>query len=88
MAPPGPSGGGGVSDAHLGTTPITGNSMPYSTKPMSLQLGTPTYGAERSVFFRYRLSGLDGDRIDAVTGSVANPSRPAAICRWWSASIG
>jgi diguanylate cyclase (GGDEF)-like protein len=37
---------------------------------LSIQLGTPNYGAERSVLFRYRLSGVDAGWVESSSGGV------------------
>ena len=59
-----------ISDARLGQNVITGRRMPYSTQGLSLQFGTPAYGAEQSIVFRYRLSGVDADWVKTSTGNV------------------
>ncbi len=59
-----------ISEARLGESYVTGKRMPYSNQGLSLQFGTPTYGAERSVIFRYRLSGVDADWVETTTGNV------------------
>ncbi len=64
-----------ISDARLGADPISGR-MPYTTQGLSVQFGTPTYEAERSIFFRYRLSDVDAGWVDTVTGTVRYPSVP------------
>ena len=59
-----------ISDAHLGSSLVTGGQMPYSTEGLAVDFGTPTYGAEHSVFFRYRLSGVDANWVDSTSGTV------------------
>lgn len=65
-----------VSSAVLGTIPVTGGTLPYSNAALSLQFGTPNYGAERSILFRYRLSGVDADWAESSSGIVRYPSVP------------
>ena len=59
-----------LSKAVLGTRPVTGGALPYTEDALSIQLGTPNYGSERSVAFRYRLSGVDAKWVDSTTGVV------------------
>lgn len=68
-----------ISNARLGTSPVTGQRMPYSIDGMSVQFGTTTYAAERSVIFRYRLSGVDADWVDTSTGDVHYPFVPPGL---------
>ena len=65
-----------VTGAHLGTIRLTAASQPYTRDPLSIQLGTPNYGAERSVLFRYRLSGVDKDWVTSSSGDVSYPFIP------------
>ncbi len=59
-----------ISKALLGTTPVTGRTMPYTKDALSLQFGAPGGGGERSFLFRYRLSGVDADWVESSSGSV------------------
>ena len=59
-----------VSTALLGNSPVRGRRIPYTDAALSLQFGTPNYAAERSVVFRYRLSGSDADWAETSTGAV------------------
>ena len=59
-----------ISDAHLGSSLVTGGQMPYSTEGLAVDFGTPTYGAEHSIFFRYRLAGVDANWVDSTSGTV------------------
>ncbi len=59
-----------VSEALLGNSPVRGHRTPYTDAALSLQFGTPNYAAERSVVFRYRLSGSDADWAETSTGAV------------------
>ena len=44
----------------LGTRAIAnGNRVPFSIEPMTVQFGTSDFGAEQSIVFRYRLSGVN-----------------------------
>ncbi len=59
-----------VSQALLGSRPVVGEQMPYTKDALSIQLGTPNYGAERSLLFRYRLSGVDAGWVESSSGAV------------------
>lgn len=65
-----------VSGAMLGTRVVTGASVPYTKAALSVQFGTPSYGAERSVLFRYRLSGVDSGWAESSSGLVRYPFVP------------
>ena len=65
-----------ISDARLGADPVMGNAMPYSIAALSLQFGTPDYAVERSVVFRYHLSGVDAGWVETATGTVRYPFVP------------
>ena len=65
-----------VSKAMLGNSPVLNWKMPYTDAALSLQFGTPDYASERSIVFRYRLSGLDGDWVETATGMVHYPFVP------------
>ena len=65
-----------VSEALLGNSPVRDRRMPYTEAALSLQFGTPNYAAERSVVFRYRLSGSDADWAETSTGAVRYASVP------------
>ena len=58
-----------VSGAMLGAHPVTGR-MPYSDDALTVRFGTPSYGAERSVTFRYRLSAVDAGVTEDPSGQV------------------
>ena len=64
-----------VTGAVLGTQPVNGF-MPYSQDALDVQFGTPSYDAERSVTFRYQLSGVDAKFAEASSGQVHYPSVP------------
>ena len=64
-----------VSGATLGSRPVTGR-MPYSREALTVQFGTPSYGAEGSVVFRYRLSGVDASEVQSSSGLVHYPFVP------------
>lgn len=70
-----------ISDARLGSRLITGHRIPYSTADLSVQFGTPTYAAERSIVFRYQLSGVDANWVDTTTGTIRYPSVPPGYHR-------
>ncbi len=59
-----------VSQARLGTRPVLGPRMPFTEDALSIELGTPNYGAEQSLLFRYRLSGVDAGWVDSASGVV------------------
>ena len=65
-----------VSSAMLGAKPVLGRPMAYTEDALSIQFGTPNYGAERSVVFRYRLSGVDANWVESSTGAVRYASVP------------
>jgi diguanylate cyclase (GGDEF)-like protein len=65
-----------VSQALLGSQPVVGHRMPYTKEALSIQLGTPNYGAERSVSFRYRLTGVDARWVESTSGTVRYPFVP------------
>ena len=59
-----------VSHAMLGARPVVGLPMPYTEDALSIELGTPNYGAEQSLLFRYRLSGVDAGWVESSSGAV------------------
>ncbi len=59
-----------VSRALLGSSPVRGRRMPFTDAALSLQFGTSDYAAERSIVFRYRLSGVDADWAETTSGTV------------------
>lgn len=59
-----------VSKALLGNSPVRDRRMPYTDAALSLQFGTPDYAVERSIVFRYRLSGVDHDWVETASGAV------------------
>ncbi len=65
-----------VSEALLGSRPVVGRTMPYTNDALTVQFGTPNYGAERSILFRYRLSGVDARWVETSSGSVRYPFVP------------
>ena len=65
-----------VSRAVIGSQPVVGRRIPYTEQALSIQLGTPNYGSERSVVFRYRLSGVDAGWVESSTGAVRYPFVP------------
>ena len=65
-----------ISGAFLGVLPVTGGSLPYSDAALSVQFGTPNYGAERSILFRYHLAGVDADWAESSSGIVRYPFVP------------
>ena len=64
-----------VSGATLGSRPVTGR-MPYSEEALSVQFGTPSYGAERSIVFEHSLSGVDARTAESSSGLVRYPFVP------------
>ncbi len=66
-----------VSKALLGNSPVRDRRMPYTDAALSLQFGTPDYAVERSVVFRYRLSGVDRDWVETASGAVRYAFVPA-----------
>jgi diguanylate cyclase (GGDEF)-like protein len=65
-----------LSSASIGARPVPTGSMPYIDEPLTLQFGTSNFGAERSVVFRYKLSGVDAGWADTVSGNARYPSVP------------
>ncbi len=65
-----------ISQASLGGKNLPVRDLPYTTAPLSLQFGTFSYAAERSIVFRYRLSGVDDGWAETVSGGVRYPSVP------------
>ena len=65
-----------VSQALLGSKQVVGHWMPYTQDALSVQFGTPNYDAEKSVVFRYRLSGVDAGWVDSPTGAIRYPFVP------------
>ncbi len=65
-----------VSQARLGAQPVTAAPVPFTRDALSIQLGTPNYGAERSLLFRYHLSGVDAGWADSSSGLVRYPFVP------------
>ncbi len=65
-----------ISDARLGSTTLPAHDLPYTTAPLSLQFGTLSYAAERSIVFRYHLSGVDDGWAESVSGGVRYPFVP------------
>ena len=65
-----------ISSADIGGARIGTNGMPVTDRALTLQFGTPDYGAERSVVFRYRLSGVDAGWVDSVSGAARYASVP------------
>ena len=59
-----------VSSAELGGRPVLGSLLPFTKDALSVQFGTPSYGSERSVRFRYHLSGVDSGEVESTTGFV------------------
>ncbi len=65
-----------ISQASLGGKNLPARDLPYTTAPLSLQFGTFTYASEKSIVFRYRLSGVDDGWAETVSGGVRYPSVP------------
>jgi len=65
-----------ISDARLDGAPLRGEQIPFSTAALSLQFSTPGHPAHGSVFFRYRLSGVDDGFADSSSGTVRYPFIP------------
>ena len=65
-----------VSQARLGGRPLTTGPMPFTRDALQVQLGTPNYGAERSLLFRYHLSEVDAGWADSSSGLVRYPFVP------------
>ncbi len=59
-----------VSRALLGARPVTGDPFAYTEDALSLQFGTSAYASERSIVFRYQLSGVDAEPVQSASGAV------------------
>ncbi len=59
-----------VTEANLGSRTVGHGRIPYSREPLLVELGTPNHGVERSVQFRYRLSGVDATWVTSSSGLV------------------
>ncbi len=65
-----------ISEAVLGQNRLPRSKVPFTEAPLSLQFGTFSYASERSVVFRYQLSGVDDGWAESATGAVHYPSIP------------
>ena len=65
-----------VSGETVGGRPVLGRSLPFTQDAISVQFGTSSYGAENSVTFRYRLSGVDAGWAESQSGLVRYPFIP------------
>ena len=65
-----------VTQATLGSYAAGRGQLPYSRDPLLVELGTPNHGIERSVQFRYRLSGVDQGWVTSTSGVVRYPFVP------------
>ena len=65
-----------VTQATLGREPAGRGQLPYTRDPLLVELGTPNHGIERSVQFRYRLSGVDQGWVISTSGEVRYPFVP------------
>ena len=65
-----------VTAARLGERKVGAAVLPYTHDPLSIELGTPNYGVERSVLFRHRLSGVDAGWVVSSSGTVDYPFVP------------
>lgn len=59
-----------ISKALLGSHPVQAKRIAYTDAALSLQFGMTDFAAERSIVFRYRLSGVDADWAETATGTV------------------
>ena len=65
-----------ISEATLGSHPITGQGVEYTRAVLAVQLGTPSFGVENSVHFEYRLSGVDSGWVSSSSGLIRYPFVP------------
>lgn len=65
-----------ISDAWLGDGLLPQGRLPYSATHLSFQFGTSSYAAEKSIVFRYRMSGIDQAWAETSTGMVRYPFVP------------
>ena len=65
-----------ISEALLGSRAILSGRVRFSRAPLKLRFGVLSYAAERSVTFRYRLSGVDEGWAESSSGVTRYPSIP------------
>ncbi len=65
-----------ISQAALGETVLPAGTLPYTTAPLVAQFGTFSFASERSITFRYRLSGVDAGWAESASGTVRYASVP------------
>ena len=59
-------------DDHL----LHSGDLPFTRKPLTIDVGTPSYPAEQSVIFRYRMAGVDDDWIETGNSRITYPFIP------------
>ncbi len=65
-----------IAEARLGDTLLPSPRLPYSTEPLSIDFGTFNDTSNKSVVFRYRLSGVDHGWAETASGPVRYPFVP------------
>ena len=65
-----------VTKASLGPHIVEDGRIPFSREPLLVELGTPNHGVERSVEFRYRMSGVDATWVTSASGVIRYPFVP------------
>ena len=65
-----------LQDVRLGGRRLTGGRVPFTTAPLTLTLGTTDYASEDQIRFRYRMTGVDGDWVNATSAQIRYASVP------------
>ena len=63
-------------DLRLGGRLLGTGTVPFTTAPLTFTLATTHYASEDSIWFRYRLSGVDTDWVTASSDQVRYASMP------------
>ena len=65
-----------IADARLGDAALPSRHLPFSTAPLSVEIGSLFSASDRSLVFRYRLSGVDDGWVETTSGHVRYPFVP------------
>ena len=65
-----------IAGATVGDHALRSSHVPYTEEAVTVELGTPDFVAERSLLFRYRLSGVDAHWVTSSSGVVRYPFVP------------
>ena len=66
-----------ISSIELGSSPLLEHTVPFTSDPLTVNLGTVSFLAEDSVVFRYRLSGVDKSWAETSAGVIRYANVPA-----------